>query len=345
MIRRLLATLRSRLAVGASLFSVALLGFGLYAKSSGLLLPGPLSAVHNDRETAGGYVSHAEFENECSHCHAPIHCITDTRCQDCHIDIARQRATASGLHSHFPGVERCQNCHGEHAGRDAVITQFAFLNLNHGKLVGFSLELHTKDFSGAPMNCESCHAQGSFLSDALDCITCHANEDHDNTASHIEAYGADCAACHDGADRMHEFDHNTVYVLDGAHSDKDCQECHIEHNYRSTPQECAGCHAEPDLHAGIFGADCVRCHSTLAWAPASLTQHTFLLDHGSQDITQCETCHAGTYTEYPCYTCHDSEEMRTVHEQYDIKENVDENCVECHPTGREKLAVSVRKDG
>jgi hypothetical protein len=327
---------RGHIHLPLALFGLAaglLIAFFAFMSLSGKFLPGPVSAASPRNQELGGYVSHAEFEQQCIHCHAPLHCVTDTRCQDCHMDIAQQRATASGLHSLLPGTERCQNCHKEHRGRDATITEMAFANINHEKLANFSLAQHQHNYDGSSMSCGSCHSNERFMKDTLDCISCHADADHDYLSSHIEAYGAGCIDCHDGRDRMMAFDHDQYYPLDGAHKPLECDNCHIQKQYAVTVRDCAGCHAEPELHAGVFGLDCARCHNSVAWAPAQLVQHTFVIAHGDEDITGCETCHAGTYTEYPCFSCHTAEAMRWEHLLLDILDT--SNCIECHPTGRE----------
>jgi hypothetical protein len=316
-------------------------GEGILAHIHTYATPGPLSAARAaaEDEPISDYSSHADFEQECGHCHAPLHCITDTRCQDCHKSIAEQRITGQGLHSHFPGVEECEVCHVEHQGREASITEFAIQNLDHELLSGYSLAKHGLDFDGSPMNCGSCHSQDSFVSESLDCITCHVKQDHDYMAEHIELYQTDCVPCHDGTDSMAEFQHDDAFVLDGEHEDTDCLTCHIDHVFAGTPNECIGCHEEPQVHVGIFGFKCERCHNNSAWLPAQLTLHTFLIDHGVDTLTDritCETCHMDTYTEYPCYSCHDRQEMEDYHLEIDIEAK--ENCVDCHPTGREDEA-------
>ncbi len=102
------------------------------------------------------------------------------------------------------------------------------------------------------------------------------------------------------------------------------------------PHECHNCHEEPDVHAGRFGLNCSRCHTLQAWAPALLTRHTFLLDHGDEGQVACQTCHIQTYSEYTCYECHDHqpEEMRDVHTQEGIYGDEVEDCARCHPTGQ-----------
>lgn len=248
------------------------------------------------------------------------------------MEIARQRATASGLHSRLPGTGRCQTCHEEHQGREASISKLAFVNIDHKKLAGFNLEQHRVNYDGSQMHCISCHTQDKYIIELLDCISCHVENDHDYMATHLEKFGNDCLQCHDGSDRMMDFDHETVYSLADGHADLECNSCHIANNYRETATTCIGCHEEPDMHMGVFGQDCARCHTPLAWSPAQLTQHAFLIDHGGETLSTCETCHAGSYTEYPCYSCHTRSDLKIAHidEQY---ENIND-CIACHPSGR-----------
>jgi len=111
---------------------------------------------------------------------------------------------------------------------------------------------------------------------------------------------------------------------------------HVDQKFRGTPKECAGCHQEPKIHAGLFGADCAACHTAQAWAPAQLTQHTFPLDHGEQGEITCATCHTDSYVAYTCYGCHDHEpaETRRQHAELDLTEARLNDCAACHATGR-----------
>lgn len=108
---------------------------------------------------------------------------------------------------------------------------------------------------------------------------------------------------------------------------------YLETEGEPDPHQCAACHEDPALHAGQFGLNCARCHTTLAWVPAQLTRHTFLLDHGGAGKLACETCHVENYFQHSCYTCHDHQPEQM--EQAHLAENISdyENCVACHPTG------------
>jgi hypothetical protein len=312
--------------------TAAALGGGYYVKASGALAPGPLSAQSLDGETTGGFVSHAEFEQDCGHCHAPVHCLEEDRCTECHQDVAEQRAAAEGLHGRLP-ASRCQTCHTEHKGRDATITEFAFANVDHMAMAGFSLAQHPVDYQGNHLHCDACHSQAQYMDASLDCVTCHMDENASYIAGHMQTYGPNCIECHDGMDRMLAFDHNTVYALEGAHAGAACEACHSGQTYIGTTAVCADCHEDPAVHAGSFGADCGRCHDAAAWSPAQLTQHTFELNHGADENRPCAECHPVSYSGYSCTTCHDHEpqQMFEVHAEYQISEYG--NCASCHPTG------------
>jgi hypothetical protein len=331
------------LTIGALFLVAALVIAGvLYSNGKLFLMPGPLSEVAARGEQLEGFSNHAEFEQSCGHCHTPVHCITDTGCQDCHMDVARQRSTGEGLHARLPGTGRCQNCHIEHKGRQVVLTDFAFANIDHASMSGFSLDKHQLDYDGSYLGCESCHSQSRFVADTLDCVTCHSQEDHDYIAGHIETYGLSCVPCHDGQDTMAAFVHEQVYPLEGAHADLACVDCHAELAFSDTSSECKDCHEKTLPYAAMFGADCQRCHTTFAWAPALLTQHTFSLTHGSEEQLACESCHVGEYAVKSCYECHDHQPDQMLVAHLAEQVYVIERCEECHPTGAAGEAERLR---
>jgi hypothetical protein len=329
--RKLLKLLKSNKLGSLSVMAFLFLGTGLFVKHSGYTMPGPVSAMQYRSEPIEGFASHAMFEQECTHCHAPIHCVTAEKCQDCHVEIAEQRVEAVGLHGLLPGTERCQNCHVEHQGRDAVISEIAFANVDHEAMTGFSLEKHSTNYDGQPMTCESCHTEGRYGADTVDCLTCHTENDRELMTFNNEEYGLDCLGCHDGRDRMIDFDHNQVYGLDGEHAQASCVDCHGDMVFAGKTQACADCHEVETEHTDVFGFDCARCHTAVAWTPAQLTQHTFLLEHGDQDKLECQNCHPTTYYKPTCVECHEDGQMIADHEVATIVGI--ENCATCHPTG------------
>jgi len=326
-----------------SLISLVLISaISIHMHKEALLFPGPLTENNTSGAEIEGFVSHAEFEKDCGHCHGPIHCVEDRRCQECHYEVAQDRANSTGLHGRLPGIAQCETCHTEHKGKEAHITSFAYNNVNHELLADFSLEGHHFDYNKQPMNCQSCHSQDSYISEKLDCITCHSKADHGFMATHIELFGTDCVACHNGTGHYAEFQHADVYVLDGKHQDLECEECHQEQQFSGTPAGCSDCHQEPEVHVGFFGQQCERCHTVFAWSPAELKAHTFVVDHGKKGIPSCETCHKDTYTEYLCINCHDLDEMEIVHLREEIYEF--NNCIECHPSGKENEALHLKEE-
>jgi len=316
------------------LTAVLLIGFGtaFVLHNGGHMSPGLLSAAQNEETHRGGYLSHASFEQECTYCHAPIHCVTEDRCQGCHYEIAEQRLQADALHGRLPATIRCQTCHVEHQGRDAHITEIALENWDHNLLAAFDLELHQTNYDGQPMECYDCHENGRLDAETINCISCHKTADAVQMNDHLALYGTDCMGCHDGHGQTQPFDHEATYSLTAAHADADCAACHANQVFAGTARTCKGCHEEPQIHVGIFGTDCTRCHAATAWSPAHLVQHTFVMAHGGDESTPCQTCHQDNYTDYPCYTCHDTREIRLRHNQNETVTT--NNCISCHPTGR-----------
>jgi hypothetical protein len=262
----------------------------------------------------------------CTACHTDRQ-FTDlpTDCAACHAEPALH----AGLFD-----PTCESCHTPDSWTPATLNGTAF---DHETQTRFSLVQHQADFAGNLMNCASCHETTLEIVDLNVCTTCHAQADAVFMAAHAQQFGSACLDCHDGVDRMHDFDHANFFVLDGRHAEIECAACHAE-QFAGTPTGCVACHAEPSLHAGVFGLQCESCHSTTAWAPASLKAHTFPLDHGEEGLIACETCHTTTYVQYTCDACHDPAEMRAEHSDEGITDIT--NCVECHPTGLEDEAES-----
>ena len=297
--------------------------------------PGPVSAAQRHGEPIQGYSSHADFERECKHCHAPVRCLSANLCQDCHRQIARERAESEGLHGLLPGTDKCQTCHAEHQGRDAAISNIPLGSINHEQLGGYYLDLHETGYDGTPLTCQSCHPGGQHETTPAACAGCHAQEAPEAMAGHSEQYGDKCAGCHDGQDRMIGFEHGEYYALEGGHEGADCADCHAGLTFGEAERDCADCHEDPEVHAGDFGVDCDRCHNVVAWLPAQLTEHIFRLDHGEEGEVACETCHIDSYIVYTCYGCHDHQAAGM--EEFHTREGIDqlEPCGECHPTGLE----------
>ncbi|MCC7117558.1 MAG: cytochrome c3 family protein [Anaerolineales bacterium] len=267
------------------------------------------------------------------------HRLTVTRepftCADCHADDVSQfdLQTCDTCHrqidSNFTVSHEtswggdCLACH------DGVDTYGA--NFDHN---AFAFPLAGKH---ADVSCSDCHANARAIADmksvSQDCASCHLSDD-----AHAGEFGADCASCHTPSDwKDATFDHSrSNFPLTGAHQQVECEQCHTNDQFTGTPTECVACHADPAFHLGQFGTDCAACHTTSAWKPATFNEsHTFPLDHGEGGTVSCATCHPNNFTTYTCYGCHEHSEskIRSKH----IEEGISDfqNCMECHPTGRE----------
>ncbi len=322
----------------AGLLLVAGVAAALALSGGAIFSPGALTAFADDPVPAQPVASHAEIGNDCAQCHAPFTGITAERCQACHTRVAEQRATGTGLHGALPAAEvsRCADCHTDHHGRDFDPSADALLRFDH-TLVGFSLEKHVEDFQGQPLACEGCHRLADFQFEAAACVDCHAQAQAGYMAGHLAAFGIGCLACHDGVDTASGFDHAaTDFPLDGEHAALACAACHSPAvPPAETPTTCAGCHAEPPVHAGLFGTDCAACHTTTAWLPAQMPAHAFPLDHGDEGQIACATCHTETLATYTCTNCHEHEPEEMIEEHGDegiVGEQLLE-CAACHPSG------------
>jgi hypothetical protein len=255
-------------------------------------------------------------------------------CTDCHHEDISTFATDS-----------CDACHRQ---MDAVFAQAHLLSFGAACLechdgvdrFGERFDHNVLSFQltgkHPEVACVQCHLDArnlmDFSSAPQDCYSCHRTDD-----PHETRFGADCAACHttegwEGA----TFDHDlSSFPLTGAHVNVDCEACHTNAQFAGLSSQCVACHADPDFHLGAFSASCADCHSTTAWLPASYDgPHTFPMDHEGA-ASDCQSCHPNNLTTYTCYGCHehDEAEVRSEHLEEGISNFQD--CMECHPDGRE----------
>ncbi len=312
-------------------------------KGGGLFSPGPLTAAGSHNQSLQGYRSHAEFEDQCTRCHRPWYGVDPSRCGTCHANVRDQITRRHGLHGWLQKPDVCTLCHTEHQGRTADITAAALPSFPHQQ-VGFSLVRHRHHADGRLFVCADCHPSSDYSFGQTVCEDCHTERDAAFLTRHVAEFGGDCLACHDGSGAMAEFDHDAIFVLEGAHANLECAGCHANGAYKEVPSDCVACHHEPDVHRGQFGTDCVACHTAHAWTPARLLQHAFPLDHGSRGEIECQVCHPGNYVTYTCYNCHEHDRFEIAREH--LEEGIQdlEDCVECHLTGREEEAANSHGD-
>ncbi|MFT4626240.1 MAG: hypothetical protein ACI8PZ_004917 [Myxococcota bacterium] len=113
------------------------------------------------------------------------------------------------------------------------------------------------------------------------------------------------------------------FVLDGAHSDLACGDCHTEGLEVSVPRDCRGCHVD-DAPPDHFPDDCGECHTTTRWDDLDVDHSFFPLEraHGGLEcaachidgdyksaVPACESCHEEDrppgHFSGPCAECHD----------------------------------------
>jgi hypothetical protein len=260
-----------------------------------VMMPGPVIS------------GHAEFESECTNCHARFSRAEQRDlCVACHTEIGQDLQTGTGFHSLSPDVagQNCASCHTEHAGRDADVVGLVPEEFDHA-LTDFML----RD-SHIEAKCEDCHTPDEpFHPVATTCVSCHLEDD-----THMGNLGEDCQDCHretEWADAFYDHEVESGYALTGAHAEVTCASCHIDEVYVDTPTECVGCHRDDDDHMGNNGIECQDCHTTNDWAE-TLFDHfarTGFALSGSHAGVECDSCHEGNnkLLQKPsseCYSCH-----------------------------------------
>lgn len=125
----------------------------------------------------------------------------------------------------------------------------------------------------------------------------------------------------------------------------DCLECHVTDNWkkinmrhRAVAKEagCVVCHALPAKHFRTEG-DCAPCHDTDKWKPARF-DHRFPMNHEAKGgrAYECKVCHPVSYDKYDCYTgCHEHTPRNVMGEHLEEGIRDYQDCMKCHPTGRE----------
>ncbi len=213
----------------------------------------------------------------------------ETECAACHTEPDLHKALFSN---------QCQDCHTPDGWLPAALNGQPF---DH-TAAGFTLERHVVDFSGSPMNCTACHLAPLQPGDGASmptCLDCHTEADPAYMQAHVAQFGNACLNCHDGSDNLHNFDHSSVFVLDGAHASLDCTACHPTGNYKGTPTLCADCHAADTPMPTHYPGECSLCHTPESW-------ETIVFEHTG--YTDCLACHTPNKpaNHYPgqCSTCH-----------------------------------------
>lgn len=278
-----------------------------------LVMPGPVIE------------GHADIEEQCTKCHQPFdRASEDALCLECHDDVGADLRAAKGFHGKAPGLAAapCRSCHTDHEGRAADIVGLNAAVFDHG-LTDYPLH-----GAHVAVPCASCHTPDDKHRDApSDCIACHRADD-----VHKGGLGEDCASCHEDAGwKQASFDHGeTDFPLEGAHVDVACRLCHADEKFEGTPQDCATCHVQNDVHRRQFGTACGDCHGVAKWDEIAFDhdRDTKFRLTGKHASAACGTCHTGPLYDQAlpsdCLGCH---EVDDVHRGRNGKD-----CQDCHDT-------------
>lgn len=277
-----------------------------------------------DHEKETGYaLEGAHTEATCLRCHndrGPVMAYVSRGCGGCHPD---PHASALGLD--------CERCHGQMDWRPTGLIA------EHNRTRFHLVAAH------AVAPCESCHLQasvGQFKGAPVQCELCHQrNLAQATSPNHISnGWTTNCERCHTPAGwKGADFDHY-FFPLTGGHAGLDCSDCHTGDDFRPIPSDCYSCHEDdyngaPDHVALGFPHDCERCHTTIAWEPASV-RHSFPL-RGHHDVS-CDQCHtAGSLSTFDCLDCHEQVETDDYHDEVAGYTYNSLACYQCHPDGDE----------
>jgi len=244
-----------------AVFVLTLAGFGFWLDGRGdvsnlaawqeIAMPGELSDAHDF------------LENQCSACHSPIAGVEAVNCIVCHAndrDLLERQPT-----SFHASISECASCHVEHQhGAPVAVAmnhdQLARIGLNQleaqdggvgSQNVAWLLQwVQETDLAGARLESQSAVTP---LEGALDCYSCHQNDDR-----HQKFFGEECSECHSTAMwSIAEFRHPSA-------ASRDCAQCHqappshyMQH-FKMISMKVAGVHtARVD--------QCFLCHQTTAW--------------------------------------------------------------------------------
>jgi hypothetical protein len=263
---------------------------------------------------------------ECRSCHEGLKFTGLTAdCQVCHTDVHKGEVG--------PNCLRC------HSTQDWKITDM----IQRHQQTRFPL---VGQHIAVP--CQSCHGQSAFQQYSgtpTTCVGCHRSDYlNSQNPNHTQAgFSTDCMQCHQvnaeswGSGFNHQL---TAFPLTGAHLTTQCNLCHTNNAFKSTPQDCYTCHTSnfnsvqnPNHIAGQFPQQCVTCHSTAAWSPATFDHSTtrFALS-GKHASLQCQDCHAGgnyhlVYTS--CTQCHQNDFNQTTNPNH-AAGGFSTTCTTCH---------------
>ncbi|MBL0158638.1 MAG: hypothetical protein IPP47_16260 [Bryobacterales bacterium] len=255
-----------------------------------------------------------------------------TECMACHTPDYNNSVNPPHRASKIPIP--CEQCH--------TMDTWAGAKFDHAALARFAL-----DGGHARLACRDCHANGQWAGTSAQCVNCHIKEfNATQTPNHAQAgFPRECAVCHTTAQwKGGTFDHTagTKFPLTGAHTQVQCNSCHVGGRFAGTPQACEGCHMDafnkstnPGHAASNFPRDCAQCHTTTQWKGAKFDHNLsrFRLT-GAHVQVECASCHINgkfTGTTQTCEGCHMGVYTKAVSPDH-AAAGFPKDCMLCHTT-------------
>jgi len=293
--------------------------------------------VLHDHSQTGFLLRFGHRSVQCASCHQSLEFrFVPTSCIDCHADNHRGEL----------GVA-CEDCHTP-AGWDNRRRMWDLHNSTLFPLIG----VH------ATVDCAACHrpdAPFEYTSTPLDCLSCHlADYEQTTEPDHIRVgFPTECELCHTPAgwqparlDGGGGFDHNSFFVLSGAHRTLDCSACHRD-GFGNTPTDCYSCHrgdyestTDPNHAAAGISTNCENCHGSGSWEGAVLDHDRFFALTGQHRGLDCQDCHANGFAGTPrdCVACHRDDYNSTTDPNH-AAAGFSTDCESCHNTSGWEGAV------
>lgn len=253
------------------------------------------------------------------------------------------------------GLENCEKCHTT-VKWDILKENIKF---DHKK-TGFDLGKQHEN-----VDCNSCHTFKTKISEKKNCKDCHFDphrkviKEPINEAGDLasKAYqmgknkGNNCEACHkETIWHKTEFKHEEFskgFMLDGAHRNATCIQCHKTQNYSDAKSDCISCHKAdyikttfPNHKIARFDKNCESCHTTYSWSQGRYYEHEehFPILNGTHAGFSCKSCHnnPNNFKTITCTSCHTHSKGKTdnIHKGMSGYLYESKSCFSCHPRGR-----------
>lgn len=277
--------------------------------------------------TTGWKTARFDHEKETGFALQGVHARVD--CQDCH--------STGNLKDKLP--RECAGCHrgedshrgrlGKDCGQCHGSEQWQPARFDHAKDAHWQLSGKHQS-----VDCHTCHtAPIATQKLPTDCASCHHASD-----VHAGALGTRCDQCHTTSGwQATSFDHDlSSFPLLGLHVAVPCEQCHVTAKFKDVGQQCIDCHQRDDVHKGVLGKECSRCHSPNGWAVWQFdhAKETGFALSGAHAKLVCAGCHkqpADRVKLNPtCLACHEQDDVHLG--QYGRQ------CQRCHSTASFKGA-------